>query len=188
MSTISALNNVQTKIQDSTSTADESASVGGENFEKALGLAMLGKNAVSSSPAATIASSVLGDKGLVSAASDVTAIQSSFQDIFGSLSTDLAGAFVAGLAGADSATEVATEEAEEATLASSLTDMIIEKNGLTSEEDIAKATELVESIASLLPSNIQLPIANADADALEDVLLSGEETEEDEEEETTTAA
>jgi len=184
MSTISALNNVQQQVTSlASSTATDTAKTSsGETFGKALDIAMDAKGLVLPSTVNTAIDAgamLFEEQGVVSAASDISAIKDNLEDVLGGLSTGIASSLIAALAGADSATAVTPPE-DSKTLVASLADIVIEKNGLVSAQDIEDTKKLIDSISPYLPDNKANTIATSALSSLEDTLLENEDEDDEE--------
>jgi hypothetical protein len=188
MSTLSALNNIQNKFSDSASnnsTAKEK-SAGGEAFSKTLDLAMKNKASVLPAPANLALDAGLSMLGQTPKAGPAS-IKDSIEDIFGELSTGIAGSFAAALAGEDSATAVTpTAESIKENAAKNniaphpecLAHDSLDTNPLLTAANVADTKKAVDSIAPLMPDNKVMPIANSSLSTLEDLLFDNEDKKE----------
>lgn len=186
MSALNTLNNVQQQVAglNAHCTADKAtaAASGSAAFGKALEIAMgstTPTNIGAASSALSAGAGILEQQSTLSNAAELADFKSNIDSAFAELNTGIASTLVAALAGADSATAV-TPETEEtpASLSESLAEIVIAQNGLVSEQEIADAKKLIDSITTLLPNNKMSPLATAALASIDDTLLETEDGEE----------
>lgn len=183
MSSINSINAIQQQFTDlaPSSISDTNNILAGEGFEKALDIAMDAKSLVLPAPvnlAVDTAVDMLEDKGVLSSLSSQASMKDSIKAVFDDLSVGIASSFVAGLAGADSATAVKATTEELAAKANvtnnETTDQATDDSSLVSAKTVADVKAAFDGIVPHLTNNKAVPIASTALSALEDVLLESE--------------